>query len=487
MGRPPSPAQRAVQITFVLKGHLKNVQVAYIRVAALLAKVRDEKLYGALGHATMDDYAAARLGLQHAQLYRYLAVYDWIREFHRPWLARRPKGFIPELTDAQALMWIEHRLADPHLSDGLRKELERLRAKALAGRLTLREFQEARRQGSAGTPPALGRHSGAVGEAPCDARRADRGDRGGGRNDPRHRAACRAAAAPRGAGVGPEHAIVELESKGLDTGGGFAYYSLHVCRPWRLRTPTSFPPTSSRSRPAAGSGRPSAPPCSTAGSAASPARRRVPGGSSAGSPGASSAATTTTTWASPACATTPASASGSPRGSCSPSPMWSRAWRGFPPSATPSTTARSPGRRRAAWSRWPPPRTRPTGCSSPAFTVCGRWRRWWRAGPAGASPATPSTASRACGCGCRARVTSARAGARSWSSPAACAAASWRPGTRPRRSPPRGIRRAASSPRIRWRGCRTPRRHPFSKRRAASRCAPSTGRPSRRHCPRTSR
>ena len=86
MGRPPSPAQRAVQITFVLKGHLKNVQVAYIRVAALLAKVRDDKLYRALGHATMDDYAAARLGLQHAQLYRYLAVYDWIREFHRPWL-----------------------------------------------------------------------------------------------------------------------------------------------------------------------------------------------------------------------------------------------------------------------------------------------------------------------------------------------------------------------------------------------------------------
>ena len=153
MGRPPSPAQRAVQITFVLKGHLKNVQVAYIRVAALLARVRDEKLYRALGHATMDDYAAARLGLQHAQLYRYLAVYDWIREFHRPWLARRPKGFIPELTDAQALMWIEHRLRDPHLSDGLRKELERLRAKALAGRLTLREFQEARQQGRRDTPP----------------------------------------------------------------------------------------------------------------------------------------------------------------------------------------------------------------------------------------------------------------------------------------------------------------------------------------------
>src|SRR5437870_924451 len=58
MARPPSCAQRAVQITFVLKGHLKNVQVAYIRVAALLVKVRDERLYRGLGHQTMEQYAA---------------------------------------------------------------------------------------------------------------------------------------------------------------------------------------------------------------------------------------------------------------------------------------------------------------------------------------------------------------------------------------------------------------------------------------------
>jgi len=153
MARTPSPAQRAVQVTFVLKGHLKNVQVAYVRVAGLLAKVRDEKLYRALGHATMDEYADARLGLQHAQLYRYLAVYDWLREFHRPWLERRPRGFIPELSDAQALMWIEHRLADPHLGEALRTELGRLRTKALAGRLTRCEFEEVRRQGHASTPP----------------------------------------------------------------------------------------------------------------------------------------------------------------------------------------------------------------------------------------------------------------------------------------------------------------------------------------------
>src|SRR5207253_6883914 len=33
----------------------------------------------------------------------------------------------------------------------------------------------------------------------------------------------------------------------------------------------------------------------------------------------------------------------------------------LPAIGTPSTAARSPGRRHAAWSRWPPPRTRPSG------------------------------------------------------------------------------------------------------------------------------
>jgi hypothetical protein len=30
-------------------------------------------------------------------------------------LAKHPKGFIPELTDANGLMWIEERLRDEHL------------------------------------------------------------------------------------------------------------------------------------------------------------------------------------------------------------------------------------------------------------------------------------------------------------------------------------------------------------------------------------
>src|SRR5438034_5146361 len=137
MGRPPSPAQRAVQVTFVLKGHLKNVQVAYIRVAALLARVRDEKLYRALGHVTMDEYADARLGLQHAQLYRYLAVYDWIREFHRPWLERRPRGFIPELAGerlpAERFELCAERIAEVRGPPPARDPQERVRVGVLGG------------------------------------------------------------------------------------------------------------------------------------------------------------------------------------------------------------------------------------------------------------------------------------------------------------------------------------------------------------------
>lgn len=144
MARTPTRAQRAVQVTFILKGHLKNVQISYLRAAALLAKVRDEKLYSALGHENLERYAAERLGLQRTSLYTYLQIHDWAREFHPGWLVRKPKGFIPQLTDAYALMWIDQRLAEEQLSAEMRQALDRLRAKALAGKLALSEFQKLR-------------------------------------------------------------------------------------------------------------------------------------------------------------------------------------------------------------------------------------------------------------------------------------------------------------------------------------------------------
>ena len=68
MRRALSPAQIANQVTFVLKGHLKNVRLAFIRAAKLLARVRDEKLWQALKFRSLEEYAVKRLGLQSSAL-----------------------------------------------------------------------------------------------------------------------------------------------------------------------------------------------------------------------------------------------------------------------------------------------------------------------------------------------------------------------------------------------------------------------------------
>jgi len=154
--RPLSPAQIAIQVTFVLKGHLKNARIAYIRAAVLLARVRDEKLWSALGHSTIEEYAQRRLGLRRSALYQYLQIHDWLRDYHPAWLVRRPKGFIPELTDAAALIWIEKKLRDRHLSESLRAELEALRKKGMNGTLTDEEFRRLRQRGRRVVTPLRG-------------------------------------------------------------------------------------------------------------------------------------------------------------------------------------------------------------------------------------------------------------------------------------------------------------------------------------------
>ena len=112
MAKTLTPAELANRITYFLKGDLKNIQTAYLHAGAKLARIRDESLYGALGYSTMEDYAQARCGMRRTTLYRYLAIYDWARKSHREWRGKHPKGFIPELTDAYGLKWIEERLED---------------------------------------------------------------------------------------------------------------------------------------------------------------------------------------------------------------------------------------------------------------------------------------------------------------------------------------------------------------------------------------
>ena len=93
---------------------------------------------------SLENYAFQRLGLGRSSLYHYLQVHDWLRDYHPASLERRPKGFIPEISDIGILVWIERRLRRPNVAEPLRKELEALRTKALAGKLTEREFREFR-------------------------------------------------------------------------------------------------------------------------------------------------------------------------------------------------------------------------------------------------------------------------------------------------------------------------------------------------------
>lgn len=147
-----SPAQIAAQLTWQLKGDLKNAQIAYLRVGGRLARIRDEKLYAALGHKDLEHYAAADLRLGRASLYRYLQVYDWVCTNHPAWLAPKPQGFIPDLSDVADLIWIEKELTKKRLSAKKKAALEALREKALKGELQrdeLRAFrQETRRSRS---------------------------------------------------------------------------------------------------------------------------------------------------------------------------------------------------------------------------------------------------------------------------------------------------------------------------------------------------
>lgn len=138
--------QTALQTTWLLKGTLKNARLSYIRVGVLLAKVRDEKLYVHLKHPDMFDYAEKRLHLGRTSLYQYLQVHDWIVKSHPEWLQPKPKGFIPDLSDAADLIWIETELARKDLDPKKRAILEALQKKALEGRLRQGELDPLRKR-----------------------------------------------------------------------------------------------------------------------------------------------------------------------------------------------------------------------------------------------------------------------------------------------------------------------------------------------------
>ena len=132
----PTRAQIALEVTWQLKGNIKRAQLEYLRIGAMLVRVRDEKLYAALHHPDIEDYAQQRLGLGRSSLYRYLQVYDWVKQSHPEWLAPKPPGFIPVLSDAGDLMWLEAELKRTNLNAETRAALEALHKKGLEGKLS---------------------------------------------------------------------------------------------------------------------------------------------------------------------------------------------------------------------------------------------------------------------------------------------------------------------------------------------------------------
>jgi hypothetical protein len=141
-----SGVQEALQVTWLLKGNLKNAQLAYLRIGALLVQVRDKNLYSALGHADMVDYAEQRLQLGKTSLYKYLKVYDWVSNSHPEWLQPKPKGFIPDLSDIADLIWIENELVKKDIVPEKRTNLQTLQKKALAGTLRQSDLVPLRRR-----------------------------------------------------------------------------------------------------------------------------------------------------------------------------------------------------------------------------------------------------------------------------------------------------------------------------------------------------
>ena len=148
-GGPPPIVQEALQVTWLLKGNLKNAQLGFIRVGKLLARVRDDKLFAALKHPDMEHYAAERLHLGRTSLYRYLQLHDWVAETHKEWLLPHPKGFIPDLNDVADLMYIEKELARPDLKPSTKAALAELKTKALSGDLKKSELAPYRRKKTA--------------------------------------------------------------------------------------------------------------------------------------------------------------------------------------------------------------------------------------------------------------------------------------------------------------------------------------------------
>jgi hypothetical protein len=104
------------------------------------------KFYAELGYADIESYAEQRLRLGRASLYRYLQVFDWVVQNHPEWIQPAPGTFVPDLSDAADLIFIEKQLPRKDLAPATRENLEVLKEKALKGELKQKDLDPYRRR-----------------------------------------------------------------------------------------------------------------------------------------------------------------------------------------------------------------------------------------------------------------------------------------------------------------------------------------------------
>jgi hypothetical protein len=141
--------QEALQLAFVLKGHIKRAQKYFLAIGRELAEVRDKKMYLVLSHPNMADFSREHLGLSQTSVYRYLQVFDWVSKKHPEWMKEGYKGVIPDLTDIPILIEIEKELERKDLDPDSQKALKDMLAKALEGKLDAKAFNAYRRRRNA--------------------------------------------------------------------------------------------------------------------------------------------------------------------------------------------------------------------------------------------------------------------------------------------------------------------------------------------------
>ena len=142
----PGSAQEGLEYAWLLNGYIKTLQLSYLRIGRLLTEVKAKNLYKELNHPSMEDFAQKRLHLGKTSLFKYLHVYDWVLQFHSEWLQPKPKGFIPDLSDVDDLIWIENELQRTNLTDAVRTALQALEKKGLAGDLRQSDLAPFRRR-----------------------------------------------------------------------------------------------------------------------------------------------------------------------------------------------------------------------------------------------------------------------------------------------------------------------------------------------------